>query len=127
EWRTGFITSAALDAELHHVPDFSQLDVLTAGFSGEARQKFGLGAFAPSVSITAGLQARAARLDLDDGWSATAGLHLAKRITRSWRAALHGDWRQHYARSAIFDTTHRRLFATLAWDLTERIQLSHGH
>lgn len=127
EWRTGFITSGDLVADLQRVPDYSRLDAFTAGFTAHARQKFGLGAFAPSLSANAGLRARSARLDFDDGWTATAGVHVAKRLTRSWRAALHGDWQQHYARSAIFDTKHQRLFATLTWDITERLQLSHGN
>lgn len=127
EWHSGFITTGELGAGLEHVPDFKSLDAATAGFSGTARQKFGLGAFAPSVALDAGLHARDTRLGFDDGWIATAGLRIGKRITRAWRAALHGDWQQHYARSAIFDTKQHRFFAVLTWDITERLQLSHGN
>lgn len=127
EWRTGFITTGQIDASLEHVPDFTKLDAFSAGFSGTARQKFGLGAFAPSVALDVGLRARDTRLDLDDGWVATGGIRLGKRFSRSWRAGLQGDWQQHYARSAIFDTKHHRFFATLTWDITDRLQLSHGN
>jgi hypothetical protein len=123
----GLITSGEVVASYEHVPRYTDLDLFTAGVSGQARQKFGLGAFAPVVSIDVDLRGRAARRDGDDGWTASAALRVAKRLTESFRASVVGDWQQHYARSSIFDTRHHRLFGTLAWDITDRLQLSHGN
>src|SRR3954464_13519031 len=102
----GFVTRGELGAGFERVPKFSKLDAFTAGASGQARQKFGFGPFAPVLSFDAGLHGRNAKLDGDDGWTATAGLRLGKRLTSSWRVAVIGDWQQHYARSSIFDTRY---------------------
>lgn len=127
EWRAGSIASIAADAGFEHVPRFTQTDAFTAGVGGELRQKFGLGAYAPSIAVSAGLHHRAARIDGNDGWTAASALRLSKRLTPSWRIAAIGDWQQHYARSSIFDTRHHRFSGTLAWDITPRLQLAHGN
>ncbi len=127
EWHTGFITTGELDAGFTRVPRFSMLDTFTAGASGQARQKFGFGAYAPVLAVNAGLHALRARLDGDDGWTATAGLQLSKRLTPSWRVTAAGDWQQHYARSPIFDTKHHRAFGTVTWYFNDRWSLTHGN
>ena len=101
-------------------------DAVTIGASGQVRQKFGLGPYAPVVAFHAGLQGRDMRLDGNDGWTATSGLQLTKRLTPSWRVAGIGDWQQHYARSAVFATKHRRVLGSVAWDFSDRWSLSHG-
>ncbi len=127
QWTAGLVTTAELGAGFERVPKYTALDAVTAGASAQARQKFGFGPSAPVLSFDAGLRHRAARLDGDDGWTATAGLRFAKRLTSAWRVAAIGDWQQHTARSSIFDTRHHRLWATIAWDATPWLQLSHGN
>jgi hypothetical protein len=127
EWRTGLSTTGELEAGFEHTPKFTGLDARTLGANGTMRQKFGFGAFAPSVSLEAGLRARLAKFDGDDGWTATAALRGSKRLTQSWRVGLIGDWQQHYARSSIFDTRHHRVFGTVTWDLNDRWQVSHSN
>ncbi|MES2696794.1 MAG: hypothetical protein V4773_25220 [Verrucomicrobiota bacterium] len=127
EFRTGLTGAGEIGAGLEHIARFDNLDAATAGFAGTVRQKFGLGALAPSLALDLGLRARESKLDFEDGWTATAGLRFAKRFTPTIRGALNGDWQQHYARSDIFDTKHHRFFVTLAWDITEWLQVSHGN
>lgn len=127
EWTTGLLTAAELEGAFEHVPHFTRLNAASAGLAATARQKFGLGAFSPSIAADVAIHRRDTRLDLDDGWTTSAGLRLTKRFLHAWRAGLHGDWQEHYARSAIYDTTQHRFFATLTWDITERLQLSHGN
>lgn len=127
EWFTGFIANGELNARAEHVPDFTKLDAVHAGPAATLRQKFGLGAYAPALAVDLGFHRRDTRLDFDDAWVATAGARLTKRLTPSWRAGVHADWEQHYARSAIFDTKHHRFFATVTWDILPWLQLSHGN
>ena len=127
EWQTGLITRGEFSAGFARVPRFTRLDAFTAGASGHLRKKFGLGAFAPVLSLEAGLQAREARLAGDDGWMANGALSLGKRLTPSWRVAATGDWQQHAAEGPMFDTRHHRLFGTITWDITDRWSLSHGN
>lgn len=126
EWQTGLVSIGELGAGLSHTPRLSHLDAFTAGASGQLRKKFGLGAFAPVAALDAGLQARAARVAGDDGWTANAALSLSKRLTPAWRVAATGDWQQHYADNEIFGTRHHRAFGTITWDITDRWSLSHG-
>lgn len=127
EWRIGFITTAELAARGGHTPDFPDLDAVTIGPSVQIRQKFGLGAFAPSFAIEGTLHNRLAKLDEADGWISTVGTRLTKRLTHSWRASAVADWDQHHARSSIFDTRHHRFFGVVSWDLNDRWQLTHGN
>lgn len=127
ELQTGLIVSGEADVLAEHTPKFRALDAVSAGAGVTVRQKFGLGAFAPSLAVDAGLRARDTRLDLDSGVVATAAVRLTQRLLPVLRAGLHGDWEQHYARSAVYDTKHHRFFATLAWDITPWLQLSHGN
>lgn len=127
EWRGGLLTSAELAGGIEHVPEFTDLDAVSAGLGATVRKKFGLGAYAPHVSLEGGIRRREARLELDDSWIATGAIRLAKRLTPAWRVALQGDRELRSARNAIFDTKHHRFFATLTWDITDRLQLSHGN
>jgi len=127
EWRPGFMTTGEVVVGYEHVPEFTRLDALHGGIAGTVRQKFGFGPFAPALALDLGLRGREARLDGDDGSTATAALRASKRLTQSWRFGAVADWQQHYARSSIFDTRHHRVFGTLTWDLTSRLQLSHGN
>jgi hypothetical protein len=127
QWFSGFTTTGELDVSYEHVPRFSKIDAAAAGFNGQIRQKFGLGAFAPAAVLDVGLHARDSKLEGDTAWIASAGLALRKRLTEAWRVGLNGDWQQHYARSPVFDTRDHRLFGTLTWDITPRLQLSHGN
>lgn len=127
EWATGLLTTGEIAAGVEHVRNYRKLDAGTLGAAGTVRQKFGLGAFAPSLSADASLAYHDTRLDFDDGWTATAAVRATKRLTRSWRAGLHGDWEERFTRSAIFDTNHHRFFATVSWDITDWLQLSHGN
>ena len=123
----GLIVGGEIDALVEHTPDYRGLDASSLGFSASARRKFGLGALAPSLSVEVGLRRRETRLDFDSGWVATGAIRLTQRIVPSLRAGIHGDWEQHYVRSDIFDTKHDRFYVTLAWDITDWLQLSHGN
>lgn len=127
EFRTGLTGAGEFGAGLEHVARFTKQDAATVGFSGTLRQKFRLGPLAPSLSLDLGLRRREARLSFDDGWTATAGLRLNKRLTQTLRAGINGDWQQHYARSDVFDTKHHRFFVTAAWDVFDWLQLSTGN
>ncbi len=122
--RSGFLASLELAGGLTTVPDFSKAGALTVGPRVLLRQKFGLGAYAPAVELSAGLNRREARLDADEGWTSNAGLRLVKRLTPAWRLAVTGDWHQHDARQGTFDIRQRRLHATVTWDLSDRWQLN---
>lgn len=123
----GLLARGELGAGLLHVPRYDRLDAATAGVSGLLRKKFGFGAFAPSVALEGGLQAREARLGGDDGWTASAALGVTRRLNTSWRVGATADWQEHHGASAVYDTAHHRVFGTVTWDLNDRWSLSHGN
>lgn len=127
EWGAGLLTAGDVEFGFEHVPKFTRLDALSGGLGGTVRQKFGLGALAPALAVDLGLRGRDAKMNGDDGWTATAGLRLTKRVNESWRLGATADWQQHYAKSSIFDTRHHRVFGTIAWDIKPWLQLSHGN
>lgn len=123
----GLLARGEVGAGLLLVPRYDRLDAATAGVSGLLRKKFGFGAFAPSVALEGGLQAREARLAGDDGWTASAALSVTRRLTASWRVGATADWQEHHGASAVYDTAHHRVFGTVTWDLNDRWSLSHGN
>jgi hypothetical protein len=127
DWHAGFLTIGEIDAAFEHVPEFSKVSAFTGGIGTTVRQKFGFGAFAPAVALNLGARRREARLNGDDGWTASAALSVGRRLTESWRFGAVTDWQQHYAQSSIFDTRHHRLFGLVTWDINPHLQLSHGN
>lgn len=127
QWTAGLITTTSLDAGYERVPQFTRNDATGAGLGLTARQKFGWGAYAPVLSVDLGLRRREAAIDGDDGWTASGALQASRRLTSAWRVAATGDWQQHSARSPVWDTRHHRFFGTITWDISDRLQLSHGN
>lgn len=127
EWRTGLLAVGSVDFGAEDVTHFNLLTATTQGLSGTLRWKFGFGAFAPWIAADAGLRYRSSRLDFDDGWTKTVALRAGKRFTSNLRVTAVADWQQQDSSSAIFDLKHHRVFATVTWDITDRLQLSHGN
>jgi hypothetical protein len=123
---TGLSLIAEADASFVTVPRFLRNTACDAGATVQLRKKFGLGAFAPVLTTEVALQRHDARIAGDDGWLASGALRFSQRFTETWRASLTGDWQQHYASHATFDTRHHRVLGTLTWDLTDRWQLTYG-
>lgn len=126
EWPGSFVSVLDVSATAETIRHYSKAGSMTVGPTFSVRRKFGLGAFAPLAEATIGAAYRDARLAYDDGWSPTASLRVAKRISGAWRVALTTDWAQHDGKNATFDTSHHRVFAQLAWDPTPRLQISYG-
>ena len=126
EWRTGFLTRAEAGVRNTYLASFPHLSSVSAGLNVQARQKFGLGALAPSIAVEAGLWRRDTRFDADDGWVGSLGLTASRRINSAWRAAAGVDWENAWSRRPMFDTRHHRAFGTVAWDVSDRWQVSAG-
>ncbi len=127
EWRTGLLTAGSIELGAEDVTHFNLLTAATQGLAGTVRWKFGFGPFAPWVAVDAGLRHRASRLDFEDGWTTTAALRTGKRLTSNLRFSAEADWQQQDSRGAMFDLRHHRVFATVTWDITSWLQLSHGN
>lgn len=125
-WKTGIVTFVDAHAGFNHTPDYELTDATTAGLTLGARHRFGLGAFAPTLALSADADYRHARLEADRGWTQTLRLQLSKRFLPTLRASLHGAWLQHDARRATFDVSHRRFGGQLTWDFLARWQLAAG-
>ncbi|MEY2881668.1 MAG: hypothetical protein RLZZ15_4048, partial [Verrucomicrobiota bacterium] len=123
---TGVSLVGDLEASWVAVPRFTQNNTLTLRATVALRKKFGLGPLAPVLTAEAGLARVESRLRGEDAWVASGAVRVTKRFDDSWRAALTADWEQHYAAGAPFDTRHHRLLGSLAWDVTDRWQLSAG-
>lgn len=123
---TGLSVVVDGDVGFETVPRFVRNSAYFAGGTVQLRKKFGLGPFAPMVTTEVGLQRREAHIHSDNSWIATGAVRIAKRFTDDWRASLTGDWRQAYAAGTTFDVRHHRLLGTIAWDITERWQLTYG-
>lgn len=108
------------------VPKFDALDAWKFSVQGGLRRKFGLGALAPTLQVSAS----ALRAEFEEkgrsGTQLQAGLRLGKRLTSSWRAAVGAEWTVYYAKHAPFDLHQNRVFIETAWDVTDRWQLSAG-
>ncbi|HEY0966563.1 MAG TPA: hypothetical protein VGD88_04160 [Opitutaceae bacterium] len=124
---SGLTAGVSAEAATFASPRFDRLGYATLGASAQLQYKFGLGALAPVVQADAGLTAREARINGDDGYTASASIGLSKRFTETWRARVAGDWQQHYAANEPFDTHSQRLIGELAWDFHPSWRLTYGY
>lgn len=124
---SGLMARASGEAAVSGSTRFSLLGLATLGASGQLQYKFGLGPMAPVVQGEVTFARRETRIRGDDGYTASAGLSLAKRFTEAWRARVAGDWQQHYARRETFDTHSQRVFGEVTWDLSPRWQVTSGY
>jgi hypothetical protein len=113
-------------AEVESCPRYDGLDTLGAVARLAAREKFGLGALAPVLSLSAEAGASSFRESARNGWSSKASVGLAKRFDEAWRAALNAEWSHQDARQTVFDLENRALSAELSWDLSDHWQIAAG-
>jgi hypothetical protein len=113
-------------ASVESCPRYHGLDSLGASAQLTLREKFGLGALAPVLSLNTEAGAASFRESARNGWSATVTLGLARRFNDAWRGAVNAEWSHHEARQTVFDLEHRGVSAELSWDVTERWQLGLG-
>lgn len=83
----GFTLRATLDGAGEIYTRYSGLDNLALGGSLGVRRKFGLGAFAPWISVAGSAARLEYRNSVRDGWRYEAGLGGGKRLTESWDVA----------------------------------------
>jgi hypothetical protein len=121
---TALISGGAVGVET--CPRYDGLDTLSATAHLEIRQKFGLGALAPVLSLKAEAGAATFRESARNGWSATSTLGLAKRFNDAFRVVVNAEWSHQEARQTVFDRENRGLSAELNWDVTDHWQLGFG-
>jgi hypothetical protein len=107
-------------------PQYDGLDQVAAGLQLELREKFGLGALAPVLSLRTEAGAASFGESARDGWSAKGALGVAKRLNDAWRVTVNADWSHQEARQQVFDCEKRGLSAELSWDVTDRWQVGLG-
>ncbi len=112
------------DAQALSVPDYDRTQQITAGPQLGLQRKFGLGPLAAILQFDTALTYKSARLPADRGWTAEAGLRLAKRFTSAFKAGLRGHWLEHSARSATFDLRQHSFSVDATWDLSEQWSIS---
>lgn len=113
-------------AELISLPKYERQQAADLGLRVEARRKFGLGPMAPSVSVAASATGRLSAMSGEQGVTTLLNVTAAKRLTESWRVAISSEWKSQHANADQFDASHRRVGAEIAWDITDRWQLTYG-
>lgn len=119
-----WLLNASAEATWFTVPEYTLTDNVQLGPKLSLQRKFGLGPFAPVLQLSGALTYKAARLDLDRGWTTEAGLRLAKRLTETFKAGVGAQWTEHYARSTVFDLGQHSYSVDATWDLTDRWSLT---
>ena len=119
-----WLVSFGAEASYHAVPEYDLTGNFKIGPRLGLQHKFGLGPLAPVLQFDTAYSYKSARLDADRGWTAEAGLRLAKRVNSSLQVAASGQWLEHYASSATFDLQQRTLAVEASWDINERWRLS---
>lgn len=112
DWQGSVTSTAAWQTE----PDFSAMNTWLFGVDVAVMRKFGLGPLAPVVQASAGLHQAEVNESGRSRTETTAGLTVAKRLTRTLRASGGVDWTQHYARLAPFDVRNHRVHGGVTWD-----------
>lgn len=118
---------AEVEAAARAAPEFSSLTLGELTVRGELRRKFGLGPLAPVLNGTAAFTGRSSGIEEENGLLQHLALQASKRFTETLRFSATAESWKHHARTDIFDVSYRRYFGEVAWDLTDRWQLSGGY
>lgn len=119
-----WLLTLGLDADYLSEPAYDLNSRLQAGPNVALQRKFGLGPLAPVLQFNAGYTYKAIRVEADRGWTAEAGVRLAKRLLPELKVAATAQWLEHYANSSTFDIQQRTLGAEATWDITDRWRLT---
>jgi hypothetical protein len=106
------------------VGDYELTNHVTVTGGLTLQKKFGLGSQAWVLQATVDGGYKAARLDDDQGFTAEAGLHLAKRVLPNLRLNGSVRWLEHDAESAVFDLNQFTYGLDAQWDINERWTLA---
>lgn len=105
-------------------PRFNGLTRGAAGARLAWRHKFGLGAFAPVVSVEVGADAVAAKESARRGTSSFLLATLRKRFNDTTQVALTQEFADHNARAAVFDRTGAETALEIGRDLADVARLT---
>jgi len=119
-----WLLTLGASADYTAVPDYDLTSQLKLGPAVVLQRKFGLGPLAPVLQFNASCTYEATRLAGDRGWTAEAGVRLAKRILPELKVAVDGRWREHYASSDIFAIQQRSIDVEAVWDINARWRLT---
>lgn len=119
-----WLLDLGVDANLLAVPEFDRTNSFSVGPRLGLQHKFGLGPLAPVLRFDTACTYKSARIQANSGWTAEAGLRLAKRLNSSLKVAASGQWLEHYANSATFDIQQRTFSLEATWDIDEHWQLN---
>jgi len=122
-----WLLAVGAGAESFVVRDFSPNNTFALGPHVDLRRRFGLGAMAPALTGSLGVQRLDARLRGATGWTTTAGLAYSQRFSTALRASAGVDWQQQDGSVATFDVRHHSVFARVAWTITPRFLLTAGY
>jgi|GEM_PF-1242081 len=122
-----WLLTGGVGAESFIVRDFSLNNTLALGPHVALRRKFGLGAMAPELTGSLGVQRLDARLRGATGWTSTAGLAYSQRFSTAFRATAGVERHRQDGSVATFDVRNRSVFARLAWTITPRFLLTAGY
>lgn len=121
-----FSVITELEAAARHAPDHHKLTAADLTLRTEARRKFGLGPLAPVVSASAAAGGHVGAIDDGRAVLTRLAVQASKRLTEIVRVSATLDAWKHHARHDTFDVSYRRAFGEIAWDITDRWQLSYG-
>lgn len=119
-----WLLHSGLAATYQHEPEYPLNDFITLGPRVSVQRKFGLGPYAPVLQADASLAYQDARYSGQNGFTTVASLHAAKRFTAGLRAAAFAEWREHSARSWVFDIEQRTVGLEASWDFSSRWRLT---
>jgi hypothetical protein len=122
----GFSTmlSTGVSATTDVCTSYSGLDCLSVGPRIELRQKFGLGPFAPSLSIGLESDAVAFRDSYRSNVDAAANARLSQRFCEPLQLVIDGWLSGDEANSQVFSGRYASVGATLNWDIDETWRLN---
>ena len=126
ELNNNWSATSSVFARLTNYSKYSQFSSVNYGIAGSARKKLGLGAYSPSIKITASAGINNVQDDNRDSTLYDIGVGWDKRLNNRWQLGLGIKYDRSNAKTSTYDTEATTYYLVADYEINNTLLLNMG-